>query len=428
MAIDNVSVTISVQDKKVTQAGFGTILIVGSHSAFTDRTKVYANLTAVAVDFAATTKIYKAANAIFAQSPAPDSIKVGRIDGGDADITATLDAIKTLDNDWYGLILESRVTADITAAAVWAEANTKIFATAVEDADIITSATTDLFSVLQAANYSRTLGMWHHQAGVDSLTGNAIAVTSEVATVTKTAHGLRVNDPITVSGAIDFASDANVLNGNFVVASVPTSGTFTYAAPGAADGAATGTIVYFARYTFPDAAWMGLQFAKDPGSSTWKFKTLAGIAASGLDVLTTAQAAYAEGKNGNIYIEQGGQSITREGVLFSARFIDIQRGIDWLDARMEERIFTELVNADKIPYTNAGLTIIEMAIREILNQALSRTVISPLSDELNYELTIPDVSAIAKADRLNRLFPDITFRALVGNAVHGVEVTGTLEV
>jgi hypothetical protein len=427
MALDDVNVVITVQDTKVTQAGFGTILILGEHTVFTDRTKSYADLTEVAADFATTTKIYKAANAVFAQSPAPQSLKVGRIDAGDADLTATLNAIVDLDNDWYGLILESRLTADILAAAAWIETTTKVFGISSEDADILTAVTTDIFSVLQALSYNRTYTFYSHQAGVD-VTGTAITVTSEVATVTQALHGLRVNDPITISGAIDFGADADVLNGNFIVASVPTTGTFTYAAPGAADGAATGTINYFAKYVFAEAAWMGLEFAKDPGLSTWKFKTLAGIAATPQTLMSSSQKAIVEGKGANIYISVAGVSMTREGIMVSGRFIDVTRGTDWLDARLEERIFTDLVNLEKIPYTNAGMTIIEGAVREILSLAIKKGVINPVSDSQDYILTVPNVFDIPVADRQNRLFPDITFQALVGNAVHGVQVNGTLQV
>lgn len=426
--IDNVNVSILIQDAKVTAAGFGTAMILAEHTAFTDRTKSYADLTEVAVDFAATTKVYKAANAILAQSPAPQSIKVGRIDAGDADITATLNAIALVDLDWYGLLLVSRITADILAAAAWTEANGKVFGFAVEDADVLTSATTDIFSVLQALGYHRTFGFYHHQSGVDALTGVSISVTAGVATVTKTAHGLRVNDPVTIDGAIDFGSSATSLVGNFIVDSVPTADTFTYAAPTATAGAATGTITYFARYTFPDAAWMGLQFAKDPGTSTWKFKTLAGIIATPKTLMDSAELAIAEGKGANVYVERAGVSITREGIMVSGRFIDITRGVDWLDARMEERIFTELVNLEKVPYTNEGMTIIESAMREVLSLALSRGVINPVSDSEDYILTVPNVFDIPIADRTNRLFPDIGFQALVGNSVHGVTVTGTLRV
>ena len=58
----------------------------------------------------------------------------------------------------------------------------------------------------------------------------AIAVATEVATVTKATHGRLVGESVVISGCTDTA-----LNGTFVIATVPTANTFTYAAAGASD-------------------------------------------------------------------------------------------------------------------------------------------------------------------------------------------------
>jgi len=68
-----------------------------------------------------------------------------------------------------------------------------------------------------------------------------IAVSSEVATVTSVAHGLSVGDFIQINFAVPHA-----LRGDKVIVATPTADTFTYAAPDVDDGAATGTIAYFA--------------------------------------------------------------------------------------------------------------------------------------------------------------------------------------
>lgn len=63
-------------------------------------------------------------------------------------------------------------------------------------------------------------------------TAVTIAVASEVATVTKVAHGRLVGESVVISGCTD-----TDLNGTFVIASVADADTFTYAAPGASDDA-----------------------------------------------------------------------------------------------------------------------------------------------------------------------------------------------
>ena len=64
-----------------------------------------------------------------------------------------------------------------------------------------------------------------------------IARTGEVATATATAHGLVVGDVVKITGA-----DQAEYNGYKRVDTVPTSGTFTFAAYGSPADPATGTI------------------------------------------------------------------------------------------------------------------------------------------------------------------------------------------
>ena len=429
MAIDDVSVTISVGDTKIKAAGFGVPLILpeDTHSVFVDRTKEYANIAAVLIDFAVTTKTYKAANALFAQTTkrgkSIDTVKIGRVDAGDADVTSTLGAIILKDADWYELTYESKVKADILLAAAFIETQTKIYIFSVEDADVLTSATTDVMSTIQALSYDRTGLLWNHQGGVD-VTGTSITVASFVATVTEVAHGLLVNDPVTISGAA-----GTDLNGNKIVETVVDVDNWTFTTTeGDGPDANNLAIDYFAKYVFGDGGWCGQTLPEDPGTLTWKFQTISGLIATPTTLMDSSEKALAEGKNANVYIKNAGVSHTREGIMASGRFIDVQRGVDWLDARLEEAVFAELINLQKIPYTNAGLTIIESAMRGILNDAVQKTVINPISDTEAYTIVIPKVSDIATADRQNRLFPDIKFSALVGNAVHGVRMLGTLQV
>ena len=56
---------------------------------------------------------------------------------------------------------------------------------------------------------------------------------------------------------------------------------------------------------WPAEAWMGERFPATPGSSTWKFKTLSGVAAY---TLTGSQITTIEGKKGNYYTSIAGIS------------------------------------------------------------------------------------------------------------------------
>jgi len=75
----------------------------------------------------------------------------------------------------------------------------------------------------------------------------------------------------------------------------------------------------------PEAAFVGLQAPKDPGSTTWKFKTVSGVTVS---TLTTTQSItlkgtqFDYGKGYNTYERVGGRNILREGRMVNSEFVD----------------------------------------------------------------------------------------------------------
>lgn len=174
----------------------------------------------------------------------------------------------------------------------------------------------------------------------------------------------------------------------------------------------------------PECALFGCMLPTDPGSATWKFKTLSGIP---VDSFTTQERDTLIAKGANIYESIAGVSITREGVMAEgpAAFIDIIHGIDWLQQRMMERIYIRLHTAPKVPYTNTGIASIESLVRAQLEQGIAYGVIAP---EPRYTITVPDVLDTDEGDRANRILRDITFNARLAGAIHTIDITGTVTV
>lgn len=417
---DVVQVTVNVRDTLITRAGFGTPAIFAPVEAtvFAPRFKQYGSITEVAADFADTTKVYKAAAAIFAQQRHPPAIKIVRREAGDASHTSALNAIVAEDSDWYGLVTTYRGSADITEIAAWIATQKKIFVANSEDADVPTAVATDIASLLEAQAYDQTAYMWHHQSGVD-VTGASYTVSSGVATITETAHGLRVGEPVTFSN-----SSGASIDGNNTIATVPDANSFTVTTT-AADEAGPATVDYLARYTFPEAAWVGYMLPSDPGSETWKFKELTGIVATPKTILSPSEEATVLGKNANVYTPLAGVGHTHEGVMASGRFIDVQRGIHWTEARLGEAVVELLLNSPKIPYTDAGLTLVQAALSEVMDLGIRNGLFGPLLDESGdfYRITIPKVADQLQADRVARYFPGITIQAQLAGAVHSLAIT-----
>jgi len=103
----------------------------------------------------------------------------------------------------------------------------------------------------------------------------------------------------------------------------------------------------------------------------------------------------------------------------SARFIDIQRGTDWLEARIEECIVTLLLNQPKVPYTDAGFTAFYGEIASVLEQGVNNNVLGVLLDNSGdfYRIAIPKAADQSTADRQNRYLPDITVEVQLAGAV-----------
>ena len=415
---DVANVIINIADTRITRQGFGTILILDTlaSSVFAERVRTYVDIASVAVDFAATTKVYKAAAAIFSQDRAPTEIKVGRHETGDASITAALDVIAAEDNAFYCIVTPLKSSAQTVEIATWVEAQSKIFLAGSSDADVITAVDTDIASLLQASARNRTAYMWHHQTINDEV-GVAVVVASGVASVTDALHGLRVGDPITLDNSVTVAVD-----GDAIVDTVPTDGTYTFTTT-APD--ATGTADYFSGYNFPEAAWCGYMLPSDAGSETWKFKQLAGIQVTTTVHLSPTNENNALGKNANLYTLLAGVGHTQEGVMSSARFIDIQRTSDWIEARIEEAIVTLLLNQPKVEYSDAGFTAFYAEIAAVFDLGVSRGALSALLDDSGdfYRIAIPKAANQLTADRQNRHLPGITAEIQIAGAVHSTIIT-----
>ena len=173
---------------------------------------------------------------------------------------------------------------------------------------------------------------------------------------------------------------------------------------------------------YPEAAWAGLQLPKDPGSTTWKFKSVSGII---VDVLTDTALTNLRAKNCNFYEEVAGVNVfSSEAIVASGEFIDIIRGVDWLQARIEERVYTRLINEEKIPYTNPGIAVIETEVIAQLEESVGVGLITANTAIV----TVPDVADVDAGDKASRILRDVDFTAQLAGAIHKVFIQGKLTV
>lgn len=179
-----------------------------------------------------------------------------------------------------------------------------------------------------------------------------------------------------------------------------------------------------------EAAWMGGQLPATPGSNDWAYKTLVGITpdsltATQVSTVVGSPIAGTAGKNGNIYTSVGGIPVTQQGITVSGQYIDITIGLDWLQKTMQANIYAAIVNATKIPYTDAGVAILISAVRATIDQGVSNGLIDGATAIV---ITAPGVLTVPTNQRANRIAPTITFTCRLAGAVQSVLVSGTVTV
>ena len=442
-----VDVTISRETQTVSQAGFGTPAIISQFTTAKTvttfvRHRFYASLTEMSTDgWGATDLEYKAAQVMFAQNPKPASIMIGRWDSGDANLTAALNAIQIANQDWYAMILIATKTAEVTVDIDFVTGNSIVFTingTAVTAVPWSTDQQTTMGALktqieADIANSTVTVGGSPYRTMtivIDDETPSSITVvttggaTQPVATFGYDDTGVEQvykdtaawaetmvklfgftssDSGIIGSGAADIASFMKGLNYDRTFVAYHTSSNVDQ------------TPTWFA------SGWFGRILPKDPGSVTWAYKTIAGIAAYSL---TSAERTNALGKNANIYTVTAGVSNTETGQVASGEYIDIIRGLDWLTARIQEAIFTQLINQDKIPFTDEGITLIVNTLSGVLDEGAAAGLLVGTS----IVITAPKAADVSITDKGNRFLPDVNFAATLQGAIHNVDINGVVTV
>lgn len=169
------------------------------------------------------------------------------------------------------------------------------------------------------------------------------------------------------------------------------------------------------------AAHVGNALAYSPGSVTWVNRELVGI---GDWAPTSAERAAIIAKNGGSIETVAGRKVTFGGKVGGGEWIDIIHGLDWLHARIGERIFGLLAAAAdaKIGFTDKGIARVHAELRAQLTEASA-----PPSNLLaTWSTSVPTAASLSSSQRATRVLPNVTFSATVQGAIHAVNVAGTV--
>lgn len=440
--IDNiVQVNISRQTAQIEITAFDIPLILVEMTAqteqtFTDRVRTYTSIEGVADDLGVNHKGYTIAAKLLGGDIKPATFKIGKKKTTETYVEA-LEAVKDIDDTWYALLTDTHTDANILAIANAVQPTRKVyfFSTSSQLAyeqsqDVVYTATVqytlagattnDTISVVIAgeryeASYST--GAWGDFAyvgvGTGTFTGDfSINGVTGLLTITNEDVNYVVSSArATLGGVVTnvAASDISVTD--------PVGMDIGQRLHEMGLDRSTPLFSNTADSEFPEAAWVGTQIVEVPGSNTWEFKELTGVTVSRL---TDTQITTLENRGYNYYIPIKNVNVTRRGKVAQGEWIDVMILVDWIHARMQEQIFFRFVNSRKIPFTDAGATIIENEIRSVLDQATINGGID------GYTVQAPRVLSIPEMQRNERTMGDFTFDARLAGAVSKAIIRGVV--
>ncbi len=451
---DVVSVNITRAYTRVSQQGFGVPLILGSHSRIADRVKAYTSLEEMRADnFKVGDTVYDAAVAVMSQTPKVEQFKVGRVGGAYQDVWEVTFSERPVGGTFtvsFGGGSYSHPFND-TDANIEADVITDSNYTAVT-VDVTPSSGTAIrsFTITATAGTSDVLEI--NPAALISTGGNAITATvvqSQVysvadSTLSDTWDAILTADEDwygLITSDLHAASDraTQLFYSNMIetqerkVYSIRTTDAATVAADYSAtspadissDIKAAGYEKSWVTYTthtdeYPDAAIVGLQFPKPPGSSTYKFKSPVTITSEDLG---TASKNHIKSRSTNWIETIAGVKMYAEGTTCEGEFIDITIGCDFTAARVGETVFAALAGAEKISYSASGLVLIQSQILSALN---GYAVANGIIDGSTIIITMPDINTIPTADKASRVVNNVTFTAALLGAIHKINIEGKL--
>ncbi len=451
---DLVNVTIDKQTASVTRVGFGTPIIMSTEAdednRFTTTAKIYTDLDQMGVNgdnFDTAGVAYKEATTIFSQNPKVDKIVVGKrtlpptmkVEFTPVAKNLTAYAVTIGGRGAAGADVETfTFTSDATAIASEIIAGLVALINAGAQkvlATDVASTTMTIESAVSAGGATATGKPFTIQVNRELLKPQNITADPGIVTDVDAVRTATDGNDEWYAAYLDSFGKAEIIAMAAKIetlvkmyfpttfdADVLTAVTSDVGSTLQASGYVRTALQWHETPLFSDlgAAWGGKLLPSDPGSVTWKFKSLAGPAYS---LLTPSELAELKGKGVNNYIRKAGNSMMQEGVTSGGEYIDITRGIDFIQARLQENIFGRMINLPKIPFTDPGIAIIEAEVRGVMDLGISKGIFAA---DPAPTVSVPLAVDVDTNDKANRLLPDVNFTAVLAGAIHFVEVNGTV--
>jgi hypothetical protein len=415
---------------------------------------------------------YKMTSAFFAQNPTVQYVLVHRKLDATAWNTA-LDALVTVNNDFWAVAITSTTPADMYEVENWAGANKKFYygrsaSTTIGDGrnqarasyfvhdqlstagynevsseslpfvgatvPALPSDTYDLDVIVDAENSGNPYQLAVALLLADDWDGIATKIETALQLASATAPTVAI-----VDGKIKITS-ATTGDASGITIADGTAGNIPlldYIDDNIADMQTTIETAVPGADVFPECAHLGRKLGFEPYKQ-WKWKKLNGIPA--VDFNTTQLTTIRDDKC-NTMTAQAGQIFTNGGFTVDGGYIDIQYSIDYLDGKLTNAVLSLYLTNESVGMTDGGLALLESVLRAELVNAGKLGIIAQLTDDSSdedraksdnetymFKINVPKRSDIPTNDRANRKVTGLTFSFTVAGAQDEADVDGILEV
>lgn len=439
MSLDSiVNVNITSATTTVSQTGFGTPLLFAYHTEWTNElVREYTSLSGMTTDgFVATDPAYQMAVHVFAQNPKPKSVKVGRRQNAPTQ-TFDLTPTDTTEGLIYTITIEApdgTASEDFTYTVQAADTVADIIDGLVADMVGHSGAWTETDNTTKLTIASDVAGILFNYTGINrELTVEDVTADPGVAA---DLAAIVLEDDDWYCLLLDSNSEAEI---NAAATWTETQKKILLAQTrddGGRDATITDDVIsdqkdnsrgrtnitwHGESLGYLPCAWAGGVLPYVPGSIAWPYKTLANVT---VDSLTETEKSVIAAENGSYYVTVAGVNVTIGGKVGDGEWLDVVRGLDWLESRIQENVFSALVNNNKIPYTDSGIAVIKGAIRQILQLGVTNGL---LTADPAPTVTAPKAADVTTTDKSNRTLT-VTFTATLAGAINTLTINGTVSV
>lgn len=442
-----VNVDITLNTAGTTREGFGLPLFLASTDNFEERVRGYTSLTEVAEDFDENSAAYKAAKQLWSQTPKVTQLYIGRramqytvsipdevtestdysltvaVGGGvsqpfqytaQSDDTAEVVLTQFKTQIEANPALKDNVTVSISGSAGSA---TMIITKAGENDFVKVTTTAQTLSISATTADSASVAL----AAIETYSTDWYFIATEDRTsqfVTAMASEIQARRKIFFTAS----NDVKALQGTELASATDVPAQL-------AKSKYTRTVCLWhhtASFDYPEMAYIAYGAPYDAGSIAWGNAQLTGVAASMQPAnkrpLTSIQKSALDARSCNFIDLDGGVPVVRRGITSGGEWIDIIRGVDWLESDLKTSLRDLLINqkGGKITYDDTGITRVRQVIETSLQRAVNRNFLS------TYTVTVPKASQVSLADKKARILKDITFHGILAGAILDVDLKGTV--